>query len=71
MRTGEQGTVLLQVLVTDMGMAKEVRLHASSGFFRLDNAALEAVARWSFVPGKRAGVPETMWFTVPITFGLR
>ena len=71
MRMGEQGTVLVQVLVTDKGVAKDVKLQTSSGFFRLDNAALEAVARWRFVPGKRAGVPETMWFTVPITFGLR
>lgn len=71
MRTGEQGTVMVQVLVTDKGVAKDVKLQTSSGFFRLDNAALEAVARWRFVPGKRAGVPETMWFTVPITFGLR
>jgi periplasmic protein TonB len=71
MRTGEQGTVMVQVQVTDMGMAKNVKLQTSSGFFRLDNAALEAVARWRFVPGKRAGVPQTMWFTVPITFGLQ
>lgn len=71
MRLDEQGTVLVQVLVSDKGIAKDVRLKGTSGFFRLDNAALEAVARWRFVPGKRAGVPEAMWFTVPITFGLR
>ena len=71
MRMGEQGTVLVQVLVSDKGVAKDVQIKTSSGFFRLDNAALEAVVRWRFVPGKRAGVAETMWFTVPITFGLQ
>lgn len=71
LRMGEQGTVLVRVLVTDTGLAKDVQIKSSSGFFRLDNAALEAVTHWRFVPGKRGGVPGTMWFTVPITFGLR
>jgi protein TonB len=26
--------------------------------------------RWRYVPGKRGGVPETMWFQVPIEFKL-
>lgn len=70
-RLGEQGTVLIQVMVTEKGLAQDARIKTSSGFFRLDNAALEAVSQWRFVPGKRGGVPESMLFTVPITFGLQ
>ena len=33
-------------------------------------AALATVQRWRYVPGKRAGVPEAMWFNVPIRFVL-
>jgi protein TonB len=70
-RLGEQGTVQIQVLVTDQGIARDARIQSSSGFSRLDNAALSSVLTWRFVPGKRAGVAETMWFTVPITFDLK
>jgi protein TonB len=69
-RLGEQGTVQIQVLVNDKGLAKDARIQLSSGFFRLDNAALSTVLTWRFVPGKRGGVAESMWFTVPVTFGI-
>jgi protein TonB len=36
----------------------------------LDLAALQTVKRWRYVPGKRAGVAEAMWFSVPIRFVL-
>ncbi len=67
-RLGEHGTVLIRVLVSDTGLAQDAQIKNSSGFFRLDNAALSTVRDWRFVPGKRAGVPQSMWFTVPITF---
>jgi protein TonB len=70
-RLSEQGTVLIRVLVSDKGAAKEAHIQTSSGFFRLDNAALSTVLTWRFVPGKRAGIAESMWFTVPIRFGLQ
>lgn len=70
-RLGEQGTVMIQVLVSDKGLPKDARIKTSSGFFRLDDAALTAVFSWRFVPGKRAGVAQSMWFTVPITFGIQ
>jgi protein TonB len=25
---------------------------------------------WRYVPGKRGGVPEAMWFAVPIIFAM-
>jgi protein TonB len=69
-RLGEQGRILVRVLIGVDGTAKEAQLKQSSGFDRLDQAALDTVRKWRYVPGKRGGVPEAMWFTVPINFVL-
>ena len=69
-RMGEQGKVLLRVLVNEQGLPEQIELKESSGFDRLDKAALNAVQRWRFVPGKRNGVPESMWNIVPVNFVL-
>ena len=66
----EQGTVRLLVLVGADGKAKEVKIKTSSGFERLDLAARDAVLGWIFVPGKRAGVPEEMWYELTMPFKL-
>lgn len=71
LRLREHGTVLVDVLVSDQGTAQEAKVQTSSGFFRLDNAAVSTVLTWRFVPGKRAGVAQSMWFTVPITFAIQ
>jgi protein TonB len=70
-RLGEQGQVLVKVLISAQGYAQQAAIAQSSGFKRLDEAALNAVHSWRFVPGKRGGVPEAMWFNVPVEFGLK
>lgn len=69
-RLQEQGKVMVRVLIEADGSPSRAEIHTSSGFDRLDQAALQTVLRWRFVPGKRAGVPEAMWFNVPINFVL-
>jgi protein TonB len=69
-RLGEQGKVLVHVLIGADGSAQSANLKQSSGYDRLDNAALETVRKWRYVPGKRGGVPEAMWFDVPVHFVL-
>ena len=69
-RLGEQGKVVVRVLIGTDGTAQKTEIKQSSGFDRLDQAALSTVLRWRYVPGKRAGVPEAMWFNVPISFVL-
>ncbi len=49
-RIGEQGRVILRVLVSPTGLAEEVQVRSSSGHVRLDEAARTTVARWRFVP---------------------
>ena len=69
-RLGEQGKVVVRVLIGVDGTAQKADIKQSSGFDRLDQAALGTVLRWRYVPGKRAGIPEAMWFNVPINFVL-
>lgn len=69
-RVGEQGRVLVHVLIGPDGLAQRADIKTSSGFERLDRAALATVLTWRYVPGKRAGVAEAMWFNVPINFVL-
>lgn len=49
-RLKEQGTVLLRVRTDASGAVLELRLERSSGFSRLDEAALRAVRKWRFTP---------------------
>ncbi len=65
---GEEGRVMLNVLIGADGTPLKVEIYQSSGYPRLDNAGMETVMRWRYVPGKRGGVPETMWFKVPVKF---
>lgn len=69
-RMGEQGKVVLRVFIGTDGLPQKIELNRSSGFERLDRQAQDTVARWKFVPGKRNGVPEAMWYLVPINFVL-
>ena len=70
-RAGEEGTVTLQVFVLDSGRAGEVKVAKSSGFPKLDEAAVNEVKRnWRFVPGKEDGKPVSMWHTFAVTFKL-
>ena len=69
-RMGEEGTVVIRVLITPEGRAEKAEIRTSSGHARLDDTALTTVKAWRFVPGKRNGLPEAMWFNVPIRFVL-
>ena len=70
-RAGEEGTVQLQVFVLESGRAGEVKVAKSSGFPKLDEAAIKEVQRnWRFVPGKEDGKPTSMWHTFAVTFRL-
>ena len=69
-RRGEKGRVMLDVRVLPDGTAEQVKLRASSGHERLDQAAIEAVRQWRFVPARSGDEPVAAWVTVPVTFAL-
>lgn len=69
-RMGQEGTVMLRVLVTADGAAAHVALERSSGSPHLDGAALERVRNWRFRPARQGSAPVESWVLVPIVFRL-
>jgi protein TonB len=67
-RGGEKGRVVLRVHVTADGDADEVEIRTSSGYDRLDRAAIEAVRRWKFAPARRGAEPVPAYALVPVLF---
>lgn len=67
-RNGDEGTVMLRVLVAIDGGASRVELDRSSGSASLDSAALEAVRNWRFVPARRGSQNVEDWVRVPVVF---
>lgn len=64
-----QGNVMVKVLVDERGHPSEVRVVRSVP--DLDNAAVAAVARWTFRPAMKDGKPVSAWVVVPVEFRLR
>lgn len=69
-RLGEQGKVILRVLVNAGGTTDAVELRASSGHPRLDDAAQDTIRRWKFVPARHGAEPCAAWVLIPISFRL-
>lgn len=67
-RMNEEGRVLLKVRVSAQGTALDVAVSKTSGFPRLDAAAVDAVTRWRFVPARRGDDAIDSTVVVPITF---
>lgn len=69
-RSNTQGKVLLEVSVTTGGTAKQVIIASSSGSSLLDDAALDAVRNWKFIPAKQGGEIIEAKVIVPVEFKL-
>lgn len=67
-RRGDQGTVLVRVVVTTEGLAAGVSLEKTSGHPALDESALSAVKSWRFVPARQGGQAIESPYVVPIVF---
>ena len=65
-----QGTATIRVLVDTDGRPQRIRLSRSSGIGVLDEAALEAVQHWTFVPARQGNTPVTAEVDVPLRFRL-
>ncbi|RQO70901.1 energy transducer TonB [Aquitalea sp. FJL05] len=68
---GEQGRVVLRVLVTPEGRAGQIDIVDGSHSRRLDEAARAAVADWRFVPARQDGTAIASRILVPISFSLQ
>ncbi len=66
----ESGKVLVRVYIDEAGMPRNVQLAVSTGFGRLDDAALTAVRNCRFRPYLENGVAVAGWAVIPIEFEL-
>lgn len=70
-RLGQEGTVVLLIFVQPDGKVGDVKVHKSSGFDKLDEAAVrEAKRSWRFIPAKEGGNPVAEWGQFAVTFRL-
>jgi protein TonB len=69
-RAGEEGRVLLKVLVSVEGRPESVEISKGSGFERLDTAAMNAVKQWRFVPARKGEKTISAYVMVPLAFTL-
>ena len=70
-RLAEQGKVVVRVFIDADGRASQGSVKVSSGFDRLDQASLTTALNWRYMPGKRNGIAEGMWFDVPLVWNLK
>ncbi len=70
-RKREEGIVLLRLLLGTDGAVSDIAVARSSGFERLDKAALEAVRRWRWSPTMQAGQAVQVRGVVEIPFQLQ
>lgn len=69
-RAGESGRVNVRVLVDARGMPQQMQVTRSSGFARLDEAALATVRATRFKPYMENGQPHAFWVLMPLIFEL-
>jgi protein TonB len=67
-RAGEEGLCVLTITVTESGRVENVVLKQSSGFPRLDEAAIKHLQRqgWKFKPAMENGKPIASILDVPV-----
>ena len=70
-RKREQGTVVLSLVLGTDGRVETISVSRSSGFDRLDQAALSAVRKWRWAPMVQNGNPVQMKGVVEIPFVLK
>ena len=69
---GEEGLVIIAVLVSKDGSVLEAYVSEPSGYPLLDGSALATVTeKWRFKPGMRHGKAVPSWVRVPINFSIK
>jgi TonB family protein len=67
-RKREYGTVVLRVLVDTLGKPAQIQIERSSGYPRLDSAALKCVEKFLFRPHEVNGVSQPAQVLIPVGF---
>ncbi|MES2322448.1 MAG: energy transducer TonB [Pseudomonadota bacterium] len=69
-KMGEQGKVVLRILVNEKGLPSQVSVQSSSGSTRLDEAGRQAVLRALFKPYIEDGRAVSVYVIFPLNFEL-
>jgi protein TonB len=71
-RAGVEGTVYLDLLVDKEGKVRDVKILKPSGSnVGFEEAAKEAVKKWTFSPAIQNGKPIAVWMTLPVKFQVK
>jgi periplasmic protein TonB len=71
-KLGEQGAVALALFIDEQGGVREARVESSSGFKRLNDAAVNhARTAWAFAPCTEGNQPIGCWLKIKIIFNLK
>ncbi len=69
-RMGEQGAVDLQLCLSQQGHVESVSVMKSSGYWRLDQSAVETIKTWKFSALETVTAPLSDCYRLPIHFRL-
>jgi len=70
-RSGEQGTVVVRLIISENGEVEDVAILQSSSFPRLDRAATDIGRRYRFKPFLVNGSPQRISTNLLIKFNLK
>ena len=66
-----EGRVILRVQVLINGLAGQIHIEQGSGHPLLDDAAVQQVKTWHFIPARKGDQPVDSWVKVPVEFRLK
>lgn len=67
-KNGISGTVTVSVLISKTGLVEEAEV--VDGIPELDEAAVKAIKKVKFKPGKHKGKPVNVWMDIPVRFDI-
>jgi protein TonB len=70
LRLREEGVAIVLVRVDDRGRVRETKLARTSGFKRLDDAAIRSVGKWKFAPAPAGTRSADTWGQFELRFNL-
>jgi len=70
-RRGQEGVVLIRVLISENGTREDIQIHKPSRYALLNTAAMKAVKKWKFDPHMVNGSARKSWVEIPIEFKLQ
>jgi TonB family protein len=70
-RLGEEGVVRVRLDISSAGTTTHATIIQTSGFDRLDKAALKAVKNWRFKPAIKGGRPVETSIDIPVRFTIQ